>query len=171
MKKIVFLFLAATGLFYLSCEKDEMVSNIEVEGYWNVVDDPTFTNSAPNASADLYHLFRGEHAFYRLSFPKTHDFTNLSAKPRPDSLIGFYQIKGNALMIPNPAPSFSNNVPENILISRTDNEMVFTRYIIVRRSLLDGTIIEDRVDTIRYIRVTDPAKISYFDNFLKTYHK
>jgi hypothetical protein len=168
MKKIVII-IAVVSLA-IACKKENTVPDINVEGYWNVLRDTTFTVSAANATADLFHLFRGEHAFYRLSFLKTHDFTNLTLRPRNDSLISYFQVSGNKLMIPNPAPSFTNIVPENVLLSKTESEMIFTRYVVERRSNLDGKILNARTDTIRYIKVTDAAKIAYFNNYLKTYH-
>lgn len=168
MKQLIIL--TAVALIALSCQKEDNIPNMEIEGYWNILGDKTFTSNASNATSDLYHLFRDDHAFYRFSFLKTHDFSVLTAKPRADSLIGYYQVEGNLLMIPNPAPSFANIVPGNQLISRSDNEIVFTRYIVERRSALDGSIQQDRTDTIRYLRVTDQAKVRYFDNLLKIYH-
>jgi len=81
-----------------------------------------------------------------------------------------YKVEGNQLMLTNGAPSVTNNLGGNFLISRTDNEMVFTRTVVLRRNTLDGKIIAQRTDTIRYQRVTDPVKVAYFDNYLKTYH-
>lgn len=168
MKKILFglavLFLLA------SCGKENAVTNINVQGYWLVLKDTTFTSNSANANADLYHLFKGDIAFYRFSFLKTHDFTVLTSSPRADSLIASYQVRGDELWLPNPAPSFNNIVPANKLISRTDNEMIFTRYIILRRSTIDGKVLSDRTDTIKYVKVTDPAKVNYFDNYLKRWH-
>jgi hypothetical protein len=73
-------------------------------------------------------------------------------------------------MIPNPAPSNTNNVPGNDLLSKSDNEMLFTRTIITKRNATTGKIEGTRIDTIRYIRVTDPTKVKYFDNYLKKWH-
>jgi len=168
MKNI--LIILTLSILAFSCKKDDNVENINVEGYWNILRDTTFTSIPTNASSDLYHLFKGEHAFYRLSFAKTHDFSVLTSRPRPDSLISFYRVEGAQLQIPHSASSYSNNIPGNNLIKQTADEMVFTRYVIMRRSTITGKILADRTDTIRYVRVTDPAKVAYFNNYLKTYH-
>jgi hypothetical protein len=154
----------------VACKKESQTPDIDVQGYWNVLKDTSFTSIPANATADLFHLFRSPYAFYRLSFLKTHDFSVLNSRPRNDSLISMYKVEGNQLMLTNGAPSVTNNLGGNFLISRTDNEMVFTRTVVLRRNTLDGKIIAQRTDTIRYQRVTDPVKVAYFDNYLKTYH-
>jgi hypothetical protein len=168
MKKILLYIVIITLL--AACSKEDTVQNIDVEGYWNVLNDKTFTSSSANSTADLYHLFRKPNAYYRLSFLKTHDFSNLNSKPRADSVINFYSTEGNMLKLTNVAASFANEVPGNVLISRSDNELVFTRFIIERRSTIDGKVTSSRTDTIRYVKVTDAAKVAYFDNFLKRFH-
>jgi len=169
MKQLLIILFFATAIY--SCKKEDTVPNINVEGYWNVIDDTTFTVNPTNATSDLFHLFKGSNSFYRLSFLKTHDFSNLNSRPRNDSLISFYKVEGNQLMLTNGTASFANVVGGNNLISRTDNEMIFTRYVVERRSAIDGSVIKDRLDTIRYIKVTDQVKVAYFDNYLSTYHK
>ncbi|MFZ9388839.1 MAG: hypothetical protein ACO25B_13245 [Chitinophagaceae bacterium] len=165
------LFIIAVILIsVVSCKKDTEVQNIDVQGYWNVLRDTSFTSIPANATADLFHLFRSPHAFYRLSFLKTHDFSNVNSRPRTDSLISMYKVEGNQLLLTNGAPSVTNNLAGNMLISRTDDEMVFTRTVVLRRSTLDGKVTLERTDTIRYQRVKDPVKVAYFDNYLKTYH-
>jgi len=168
MKFFIPIILAT--LLFVSCTKEEQTENINVEGYWNVQKDTTFTSIVANATADLYHLFKGSNAYYRFSFPKTTDFSVLTTKPKSDSLISFYQVKGNMLMIPNPAPSTSNNVPGNILVSKTADQMVFTREIVVKRNAITAVIEKTRIDTIKYFRVTDPVKVAFFDNYLKKWH-
>lgn len=168
MRKI-FIIVAITFTAF-ACKKDSVTPNIEVEGYWNVLRDTTFTGIAANATADLFHLFRGPHAFYRLSYLKTHDFSVRTSRPRNDSLISMYQVEGNQLRLTNGAASFANVVEGNNLLSRTQDEMIFTRHVVIRRSAIDGKVTAERTDTIRYVRVTDPVKVAYFDNYLKTYH-
>jgi hypothetical protein len=156
----------------ISCSKEESpaAANFNMEGYWNVLKDTTFTSNAANATSDLYHLFRSPNAYYRFSFLKTHDFSVLTSQPRADSMISYFQVIANQLMIPNPAPSNTNNVPGNDLLSKSENEMLFTRLVITKRNITNGKIEGTRVDTIRYIRVTDPVKTRYFDNYLKKWH-
>lgn len=165
------LLIAFCSLVFLSCEKDDQPQeNLAVEGYWLVLRDTTFTAAPANANCDLYHLFKAPNAYYRFSFPNTFDFSVLTAKPRADSMISFYQTVGNQLQIPNPAPSTTNNVPGNDLLSKTDNQMVFTRYVITRRNATTGKVEQSRTDTITYLRVTDATKIQYFNNYLKQWH-
>jgi hypothetical protein len=168
MKKLLLYIVFAAML--AACSKEEVVKDIDVEGYWNVLNDKSFTSIPGNSTADLFHLFRKENAYYRLSFLKTHNFSDLNSKPRADSVINFYSTEGEMLKLTNVAASFTNELPGNILISRTDNEMVFTRFIVERRSTIDGKITASRTDTIRYLKVTDPVKVAYFDNFLKRFH-
>jgi hypothetical protein len=168
MKYLIIIFFLAVGV--AACEKETPVSNLDVEGYWLVLRDTTFTSTPANASADLYHLFRAPHAYYRFSFPKTFDFTILTAKPRPDSLISYYQTEGNQLQIPNPTQSTNNTISGNDLLSKTEAQMVFTRTNILQRDFLTGKPTRTRIDTITYVRVTDPNKVKYFDNYLKQWH-
>lgn len=162
--------IAVISLLVASCKKETQIPDINVDGYWNVLKDTSFTSIPANSTADLFHLFRGPHAFYRLSFLKTHDFSNLNSRPRTDSLISMYKVEGNQLMLTNGVPSVTNIQEGNFLISRTDDEMVFSRRVVLRRSTLDGKVTAERTDTIRYLRVKDPAKVAYFNNYLKTYH-
>lgn len=163
-------FTAFILISFVSCKKDSEVQNIDVQGYWSVLKDTSFTSISTNSTADLFHLFRGPHAFYRLSFLKTHNYSDLTSRPRTDSLISMYRVEGNQLLLTNHAPSVTNNLGGNFLLSRTDDEMVFTRNVVLRRSTLDGKVTLQRTDTIRYQRVKDPVKEAYFDNFLKKYH-
>jgi len=163
--KYILIVLALCGVMF-SCSKDENIADINVEGYWQI-QDPTYTL---NSTRNLFYLFRKEHAFYRYSFSKTHDFTNLTSRPNSDSIVSYFQVRGQVLMLPNPSASASNVVPENRLLSQTENEMVFTRYVIVKRSLATGEIQQSRTDTIRYTRVSDVSQKNYFDNYLKSYH-
>ena len=153
----------------ISCRKNEAtISNIKVEGYWNIVD-PTYTN---NTTRDLYHLFKGDNVYYRFSFLKTHDYSVLTSKPQSDSMISYYQVNGNQLMLPSPSPSASVGLgyPGNNLISQTGNDMMFTRLVVTKRDGNTGTILTTRTDTIRYTRVTDQVKVAYFNNYLKQWH-
>jgi hypothetical protein len=162
--------IAVISFSVIACKKESQTPDIDVQGYWNVLKDTSFTSNTANAAADLFHLFRSPNAFYRLSFLKTHDFSVLNSRPRNDSLISMYKVEGNQLMLTNSTASATNNLSGNFLISRTDDEMVFTRTVILRRSTLDGKVLAERTDTIRYQRVKDPVKVAYFDNYLKTYH-
>ncbi|HMP30266.1 MAG TPA: hypothetical protein PKD85_11745, partial [Saprospiraceae bacterium] len=92
-------------------------------------------------------------------------------KPRADSLVSFYKIEGNVLKIPNPAPAITNIIPGLTLESKSANQMVFTRYNIVRRDLLTGEILQDRTDRITYELVTAESKNAYFKNFIAKYHQ
>ena len=156
----------------ISCAEEEDLSpSFSAAGFWQVKDDPTFTSNTANATADLYHLFVEPNAFYRLTFAKTFDFSKIDLKPRADSMVSFYKIEGNVLKIPNPAPSITNIIPGMTLESQTPNQMVFSRYHIVRRSLLTGEVLQDRTDKITYELVSDAAKNAYFKNFIGKYHK
>jgi hypothetical protein len=168
MKLLIAVFFVS--VFFYSCGKDETVQNINVEGYWNVQKDTTFTSNPANATADLFHLFKGSNAFYRFSFLKTHDFSVLTSSPRADSMISFYRVQGNQLQLPSPSPSTTNVIPGNDLLSKTDNEMQFTRLIVTKRNAATGKPEATRLDTIKYFRVTDAVKIAYFDNYLKKWH-
>ena len=168
--KILIAILTVTVVL-IACSKEEIPGpNFSVEGYWNVQKDTTFTVSAANATADLYHLFKGDHVYYRFSFPKIHNFSDLASKPRADSLISYYQIKGDLLMLPTPAYSLSNSVPGNVLVKKTDDMMVFTREVIVKRNSLTAVVEKTRIDTIKYYKVSDAVKVAYFDNYLKKWH-
>jgi hypothetical protein len=167
MQKLIIAF--AISMLVIACEKDVSEPNINVEGYWMVLNDTTFTSIKSNDTSNLYHLFRGNNAYYRLAYSKNADFTNLSLRPNKDSAHSFYQVVGSELMLSNHAASFNTNVGGNVLLSQTGNQMVFTRYVVERRSAIDGKVIKDRTDTIRYNKVTDPTKVAYFDNYLKTY--
>lgn len=164
MKYILSILLIA--VLVTSCNKDNNIININVEGYWNVKD----TTYANNSTRDLYHLFEGNNVFYRFSFLKTHDFSVLTSKPQSDSMITFYQVVGNQLQLPSPSPSTTTTYPGNNLLSKTDNQMFFTRLFIIKRDPVTGEVIQSRTDTIKYFRVTDPVKIAYFDNYLKQWH-
>jgi hypothetical protein len=173
MKKIVnFLSIISIFIFITACEKESAppAPEFSIEGYWTVEGDNNFSSVAANSTADLYHLFKGDFNFYRYSFPKTQDFTKLDAKPRADSLRAVYRIEGKNLILPNPLPSVSNNVPKSVLISNSADELVFKQDVILRRSLVDGRVLLSRVDNVKYKRVTDPAKITYFDAYLKRFH-
>jgi hypothetical protein len=170
MKSIITFILVAAIVISCSKEESQAPANFGMDGYWNVLRDTTFTSNAANSGSDLYHLFRSPNAYYRFSFLKTHDFSVLTSQPRSDSMISFFQIIGDQLMIPNPAPSTTNIVPGNDLLSRSDNEMLFTRTVITKRNATTGKIEGTRIDTIRYLRVTDPTKVKYFDNYLKKWH-
>jgi len=150
----------------LSCGKSDTVNNINVEGYWSV-QDPTYTLSS---TRDLYHLFKAPNAYYRFSYLKTDNFSVLTLKPQSDSMISYYQVNGNQLMLPSPSPSTSTTYPGNNLISQSDNEMVFTRFVITKRDGNTGAPITTRTDTIKYTRVTDQVKVTYFNNYLRQWH-
>jgi len=170
MKYLIIILLMSVIVY--SCSKEETATrNFSVEGYWNVKNDTTFTSNVSNATSDLYHLFKGENVYYRFSFLKTHNFADLASKPRADSLISYYQIRADMLMIPNPAPSTTNIVPGNVLVSQTADNMKFIRTVITKRDPITAAVVATRVDTIRYFRVTDPVKIAWFDNYLKKWHK
>lgn len=169
-----YIFIVLASIILIACEKDVADSppNFDMEGYWLVASDTTFTRTAANSTADLYHLFRKPNAYYRFSFPKTFDFSVLTAKPRSDSMISYYQILGDQLQLPNPAPSASFIVPGYDLISKTSDEMIFTRPII-NSAVIDpntGKQARSGLDTIIYTRVSDPTKKAYFDNYLKQWH-
>lgn len=160
--------ILAVIIIAVGCSKDneEPDMGFSAEGYWQVTD-PTYSfNNARN----LFYLFRGDHVFYRYSFLKAHDFNNLASRPQSDSIVSYYQIKGNQLMLPNPTPSASNVVPGNDLISESADQLVFTRFVILSRDPLNGSVTKSRTDTITYNRVTDAAQIAYFNNYLKAYH-
>jgi len=164
--KYIFSILVITSLI-ASCGKDkDNTANITVDGYWQI-QDPTYTL---NTTRDLYHLFKPSNAYYKLSFLKADNFSNLNLRPQTDSLISFYQVNGRQLMLPNLSASATNVVPGNDLLSQTANEMTFTRFIIVKRDASTGVILQTRTDTIRYTRVSDPIKVTYFDNYLKRWH-
>jgi hypothetical protein len=168
--KIFFVILSLVALL-ISCDKEEdLKPEFSVEGYWNVLKDTSFTATSANASADLYHLFKGEHVFYRFSFLKTHNFADLNSKPRSDSLISYYQIKGNMLMLPTPAYSVTKSVPGNVLVKQTNDQMVFMREVVEKRNTITGEVEKTRIDTVKYYRVTDAVKIAWFDNYLKKWH-
>jgi len=168
MQKI-FVLLAGMIVF-TACDKDDVASpNFNMDGYWSVLD-PVFTSVSANSTADQYHLFKGTNGFFSYSFLKTTDFSNPLTRPRNDSIIGFHQIVGNELQIPIVAPALNNLPSANNLLSEGQNEKVFTRYLVLRRSALDGKVVDSRTDTIRYIRVTDAVKIAYFDTYLKRYY-
>ena len=169
MKILIAILLVSVIL--ISCDKEEVQGpDFNMEGYWNVLKDTTFTANVNNAAADLYHLFKGEHVFYRFSFLKTHNFADLTTKPRADSIISFYQIKGDMLMLPTPAYSTVNSVPGNVLVKQASDRMVFTREVVVKRNTLTGAVEKTRIDTVKYFKVTDAAKIAWFDNYLKKWH-
>ena len=169
---IMFTLVVILSVGLLSCTEDEDLSpSFSAAGFWQVKDDPTFTSNTANATSDLYHLFVEPNAFYRLTFSKSFDFSKLDLKPRADSLVSFYKIEGNVLKIPNPAPSITNIIPGLTLESQTTNQMIFSRYHIVRRSLLTGEVLQDRTDKITYELVSDAAKNAYFKNFISKYHK
>lgn len=170
MKFVLSIIIVVAFLVSCSKEAEPAQADFSMEGYWNVLRDTTFTSNAANANADLYHLFRGPNAYYRFSFLKTHDFSVLTSKPRADSMISYFQVIGDQLMIPNPAPSTTNNVPGNVLLKRSDNEMFFTRTVVTKRNISTGKVEGTRIDTVQYYRVTDPVKIKYFDNYLKQWH-
>jgi hypothetical protein len=156
----------------ISCtEEEDLTPQFNAAGFWQVKNDPTFTSNTTNATADLYHLFVEPNAFYRLSFANNFDFTKLNLRPRPDSIISFYKIEGNVLKIPNPAPAITNIIPGLTLESQSSSQMLFTRYHILRRSLLTGEILQDRTDKITYDMVTEEAKIAYFKNFISRFHQ
>ena len=164
MKNSFVLFITASIFF--SCTKDgDLKPNIDVQGYWKV-QDPTY---ASNSTRDLYHLFKGTNAFYRFSFMKTHDFSNLMSKPQSDSLISFYKTEGDMLLLPNPSASATNVVPGNNLIKQPKDELTFIRYVILSRDLT-GKVSQSRTDTIRYTRVTETVKINYFDSYIRRFH-
>jgi hypothetical protein len=165
-----FLFILVAIFSLVACEKENIEPEINVEGYWEVQKDITFTSNATNATADQYHLFRGPNAFYRMSFLKTQDFSILTATPRSDLLIGFYKVEGKMLMTPTRAPSYTNPVEGCVLLSQKENEMLFTRHVTIRRDAVSGAIVSERTDTLRYIKVKDAVKVAYFDNYLKKYH-
>ena len=167
---IIVVIAISAGL--ISCTEEEDLSpTISAAGFWQVKNDTTFTSNTANATADLYHLFVEPNAFYRLTFANTFDFSKLDLKPRADSLVSFYKIEGNVLKIPNPAPAITNIIPGLTLKSQTPNQMVFSRYHIIRRNLLTGEVLQDRTDEVTYELVTDAAKIAYFKNFISKYHK
>ncbi len=163
-----FLTILIASFLIISCDKEETVNNINVEGYWSV-QDPTYSLSS---SRDLYHLFKAPNAYYRFSYLKTNDFSVLTLKPQSDSMIAFYQVNGTQLMLPSPSPSASVGFgyPGNNLISQTDNEMMFTRLVITKRDGNTGEPLTTRTDTIKYTRVTDQVKVAYFNNYLKQWH-
>ncbi len=164
MKYILTVFILSCVV--MSCSKNETINNINVEGYWSI-QDPTYTLSS---TRDLYHLFKSPNAYYRFSYLKTDDFSVLTLKPQSDSLISYYQVSGNQLMLPSPSPSTSNTYPGNNLISQTDNEMMFTRLVITKRDGNTGEPLTTRTDTIKYTRVVDQVKVAYFNNYLKQWH-
>ena len=168
MRYYYFILIAIFSL--VACEKENIEPNINVEGYWEVQKDVTFTSTATNATADQYHLFRGANVFYRMSFLKTHDFSVLTSTPRSDLLLGFYKVEGKKLMTPTRAPSYTNPVEACVLISQNENEMLFSRHVVERRNAVTGAVVAERTDTLRYIKVKDAAKVAYFDNYLKKYH-
>lgn len=166
------LLIMAISVGMISCSEEEDLSPaFSAAGYWQVKNDPTFTSNTTNATTDLYHLFVEPNAFYRVAFANNFDFSKLDLKPRADSMVSFYKIEGNFLKITNPAPAITNIIPGLNLKSQTPSQMVFTRYHIVRRSLLTGEVLEDRTDEITYELVTDVPKNEYFKNFLCKYHK
>lgn len=166
MKKIMVLILLAATI--VACSKEEAVeSPINVEGYWTV-QDPLYT--AANPTVDLFHLFKGENVFYRFSFLKTHNYALLASSPRADSMISYYQVVGKQLMLPNPAPSTTNVLPGSFLISQDAGQMTFSRLVITKRNGTTGKIEATRTDTIRYAKVTDVLKQTYFNNYLKKWH-
>jgi hypothetical protein len=168
--KVIYSLLIISALI-ISCQEEEVQEpDFSMEGYWSVLRDTTFTANVNNAAADLYHLFRGEHAFYRFSFLKTHNFADLTSKPRSDSIISYYQIKGKMLMLPTPAYSTINSVPGNVLVKQTSDMMVFTRLVVVKRNTLTGAVEKTRTDTVKYSKVTDAVKTAWFDNYLKKWH-
>lgn len=149
-----------------SCNKEDTVPSINVEGYW-IVKDTSYVN---NATRDLYHLFKGSNAFYRFSFLKTDNFLLPTLKPQSDSLITFYQVIGNQLQLPSISPSTATTYSGNDLLSQNASEMSFARLVILKRDPVTAVILQSRLDTIRYIKVTDNIKIAYFDKFLKQWH-
>jgi hypothetical protein len=130
------------------------------------VKDPTYTT----AGRDLYHLFRNPNAYYRFSFDVTHDFSVLTSSPKSDSLISFFKVEGRELKLPSPSPSITVTFPGISLQSQTDNEMIFIRNVITKRDLVTGAPVTTRTDTVKYLRVVDPVKVAYFDNYLKKWH-
>lgn len=166
MKKLLILILFAATV--IACSKEEVVeAPINVEGYW-AVQDPIYTMANP--TADLFHLFKGQNVFYRFSFLKTHNYALLTSAPRVDSMISYYQVVGKQLMLPNPAPSTTNVLPGSMLMSRDDNQMIFSRLVITKRNGTNGKIEATRTDTIRYSKVSDPLRQAYFNNYLKRWH-
>ena len=169
---ILMMVIAAFSVGLMSCIKEDKIEFVEpgfsAAGFWQVKGDPTFIS---NDTLSLFHLFVEPNAFYRLTFSNKFDFSKLELKPRPDTIVGFYKIEGNVLKIPNPAPSISNSIQGLTLESQTAGQMNFSRYYVVRRSLLTGEILEDRTDKITYESVSDAAKVAYFKNFISKYHK
>jgi hypothetical protein len=167
----IFLFISLVFIINACTENVDLSPEFQIEGYWLVEGDNNFKSQASNATADLYHLFRGENNFYRYSFLKTDDFTKTTTlRPRLDSVRAIYRIEGNSLILPNPSPSITNNIPKSVLVSQTSDELVFTQDVIVTRSLVDGRVLLSRKDNVKYKKVTDPIKIEYFNAYLKKYH-
>jgi hypothetical protein len=166
MKKI--LILLSLVLMIVACSKNEANEpSIIVEGYWSV-QDPIYT--VANPTADLFHLFKGQNAFYRFSFLKTHNYSLLTSTPRADSMISYYQVVGKQLMLPNPAPSTTNVLPGCVLMEQTGDQMTFSRLVITKRNGTTGKIEATRTDTIRYTKLSNPTQIAYFNNYLKKWH-
>jgi hypothetical protein len=157
MKNIILAFILLIAI--VACEQTVETVNINVEGYWQVKD----KNYVDTATADLYHLFKGESPFYRFSFLKNTDFANPATLPRKDSLIAYYQTRGDMLMLSSQGPGFN-------LIYQDDSQMKFSQTKITKRDGVTGEVLTTKTDTVLYLLVTDPVKISYFDNLLKKWH-
>lgn len=159
--------LIIAALSFASCNKSEHIENIDlVNGVYEVFD-PAYSLIGGNADVSLYHIFQPPHTFRRLSFNAGHNFGDTNAKPRADSLHSYYKIENKLLMLPNQSPNPVNVIPGMEIIDQRDSEIYFKRYMVLRRSAIDASVLEDRTDTIVYKKVEDNARLNYFKKYTR----
>lgn len=142
----------------MSCTKENHVSEHDVRGYWKV-QDPVYDN----VKGDLFYLLEGGERFFKLSFNKGYDFKNLTGRARQDSLSGIYKVENEMLMI----TSAAYGIPGLLILDKTDSYIRTLRDVPLKRDLITGAVLQNRLDTVLLERVVDRDAILYFDNYLK----